>query len=360
MKNTITIILLMLLITISSCSNKETKIEVQKQVSIQAVIATVSTNTKQEFTSSTGKIAAANSANISTRMMGFVTKISVKVGDKVRKGQVLIQINSNDIDAQNAQVSANILEASEALKNTEKNYHRFKSLFESNSASQKEMDDITTQYNMSKAHLSAAKAKKAAVNALLAYTTIRAPFSGIITNTYVKNGDMASPGNLLISMESPNNYEVNTMVSENIIGQISKNMNVDVLLKSTHKTIKGMVSEISTSSNNTGGQYLVKIQLDASEKNMLSGMYVSVQFPITSNKTATKPVLIPSSALVKKGELVGVYTVNKDNVALLRWLRVGRNYGDHIQILAGLSEGESYVLSSEFPIHNGVQLLIKK
>ena len=360
MKSILKITFLSILITIIGCESKTTTKETAPKVTVKATIATVGKQSNHGFTISSGKTAAVNRATISTRNMGFINKVAVKVGDKVRKGQVLIQLNSNDIDAKNAQVSAGILEATAALKNTEINYNRYSSLFESNSASQKEMDDITVQYTMAKARLSAAKAQQSAVNAMLAYTTIKAPFSGVITNTYVKKGELANPGSPLISLENPNSYEVSTMVSENTIGKITKNMKVAVLLKSTQKTIIGHVSEISTSSSNTGGQYLVKIQLDASEKHLLSGMYVSVQFPIATKTTSIKSVLIPTSALVKKGELVGVYTLNKDNIALLRWLRVGSIYGDNTEILAGLSVGESYVLSSESPIHNGVQLLIKQ
>ena len=348
------------MITIVSCGSKETSKKQEEAVRITATIATVGKQSNTDFISSTGKIAAVNSASISTRTMGFVNSISVKVGDKVRKGQLLLQLNSSDITAKNAQITANILEATAALSNTEKNYNRYASLFKSNSASQKEMDDITLQYNISKARLSAVKSKQSEVNSMLAYTKIKAPFSGIITNTYIKNGELASPGRPLIHLENPDNYEVNTMVSESNIGKITKNMKVDVLLKSTHKIISGLVREISTSSSDTGGQYLVKIQLDATEENILSGMYVSVQFPIISNSENNNTVYIPTSALVRKGELQGVYTLSKDNIALLRWLRIGSTYGENTQILSGLSIGESYVLSSEFPIYNGVQLLIKQ
>lgn len=360
MKSILKITFLSLLITIIGCEPAETTQKTASKAAIKATISTVGSTSNNGFTTSTGKTAAVNSATISTRTMGFVNKVSVKVGDNVRKGQILIQLNSSDITAKNAQVTASILEATAALKNTEKNYNRFTSLFESNSASQKEMDDISVQYTMAKARLTAVKAQQSEVNAMLAYTTIKAPFSGIITQTYVKKGELANPGSPLISLENQGSYEINTMVSENIIGKIIKNMKVDVLLKSTHKSIKGFVSEISTSSSNTGGQYLVKIQLDSSEKNILSGMYVSVQFPVIAENKTTNTILIPTSALVKKGELLGVYTVNKNNIALLRWLRVGNIYGENIQILSGLSIGDSYVLSTEAPIYNGVQLLIKQ
>ncbi|MBL4746490.1 MAG: efflux RND transporter periplasmic adaptor subunit [Flavobacteriaceae bacterium] len=360
MKNIIKITIALLLITIVSCERKETTKEIKETVSIKAPIATVGSNSTQGFTTSSGKIVAANSATISTRTMGFVSKFTLKPGDKVRKGQILIQLNSSDIDAKKAQVAASILEATASLKNSQINYNRYTTLFKSNSASQKEMDDISVQYSIAKARLSSIKAKESEINALRAYSTIRAPFTGVITNTYIEQGDMASPGKPLIDMENQHNYEVNTMVSEHIIGKIAKDMNVEVLLKSNPEILKGLVSEISTSSNNTGGQYLVKIKLVSSIKNVFSGMYVSIQFPISSEKEEQNSVLIPRSALVKKGELLGVYTLNKDNIALLRWLRVGRIYGENIQILSGLSQGESYVLSAELPIYNGVKILIKQ
>ena len=109
-------------------------------------------------------IAVKMNTNLSTRMMGYVTETYVNVGDKVTKGQLLLRINSADISAQSAQVTASITEAKAAFKNAEKDYNRFKTLQEQNSVSQKEMDDITANFEMAKARLEGASQMKNQVN----------------------------------------------------------------------------------------------------------------------------------------------------------------------------------------------------
>jgi len=340
------------------CTKTTEKTVPDNRPTIKATIATVSPNKQEAFISNSGKVSAIKSATISTRIMGYITNIPVKVGDKVTKGQLLLRINSADLSAKNTQVTATITEATVAMNNAEKDYHRFKALHKNNSASQKEMDDITAHYEMAKARVAAAKGMLSEVNAQLSYTNIKAPFSGIVTNSFVKQGDMANPGMPLIQLEQPNNYEILTMVSEENITQLSKKMKVKVLIKSTNTTLEGKVSELSSSSKNTGGQYLVKIALNNDQKNILPGMYAIVYFPINSLNTSNSPILIPTSALIKRGELIGVYTVNDKKIALLRWLRVGKTYGDKTEILAGLSPGESYVTSNETTLTNGVKLQI--
>ena len=99
--------------------------------------------------------------------------------------------NTLRISAKKAQVDASITEATAAFKNAEKDYNRFTALFKENSASQKEMDDISANYEMSKARLEAANQMKNQVNAQLSYSNIRAPFKGVITGKFINKGDMA-------------------------------------------------------------------------------------------------------------------------------------------------------------------------
>ncbi|KKM72266.1 hypothetical protein LCGC14_1422270, partial [marine sediment metagenome] len=161
----------------------------------------------------------------------------------------------------------------------------------------------------------------------------------------------------LISIEAPGNFEVMAMVPETEITQIKHGAEVDVVVNSINKTLKGKVSEISTSSKNTGGQYLVKIALNQSDSNVMSGMFASVQFPV-EKKAATDMVLIPKSVLVSNGQLSGVYTVSESNTALLRWLRLGQTFGDKIEVLSGLSSDESYIVSSDGKLYNGANITI--
>ena len=352
------IIVLIALITVFSCNDSDKKIKTDTTQAIVVRVSPVSSNADNPFLSASGKVQTVNSANLSTRMMGYVNKVYVKVGDKVKKGQLLLSVNNTDLSAKLAQVNASITEANAAFNNSEKDYNRFKNLFNDNSASQKELDDVTAHYSMSKARLEAATQMKNEVQAQFSYANIRAPFSGVVSNKFINEGDMANPGMTLLEVETPGDFQVMAMVPESEISQIKPNTTVDVLIKSLSKSIKGKVTEVSSSSKNTGGQYLVKVALEKSSEKLLSGMFATVQFPVESKNNDTT-VLIPTDALVSKGELSGVFTVSQSNTAILRWLRLGRTYGDKVEILSGLNADESYIVSADGKLFNGAKVTIQ-
>ena len=338
----------------ASCGSNDQKAVGDNSPAISVKVNQVTTNRNSPFLSVSGKIQATNSADLSTRMMGYVNKVHVNVGDKVNKGQLLISINNADLQAKRAQVDAGITEATAAFNNAQKDYNRFKSLFADKSASQKEMDDITARFEMAKARLESARQMKNEVNAQIAYSNITAPFSGIVTGKTIETGDMANPGTPLISMEMPGGFEVMAMVPETEISEIKKGAIVDVLVKSINKTIKGNVAAVSTSAKNTGGQYFVKIDLDKTEAGILSGMFATVQFPV-EKQSKTEMVLIPTEAIITNGQLSGIYTVSQSNTALLRWLRLGRTYGNQVEVLSGLNSD----VSAEGKLYNGAKVSIQ-
>ncbi|MDH5414238.1 MAG: efflux RND transporter periplasmic adaptor subunit [Flavobacteriaceae bacterium] len=342
-----------------NCGSKDKSASKNNSDPISVVVGSVQSNESNQFITASGKIEATNSANLSTRMMGSVNKVYVNVGQKVSKGQLLISINNADLQAKRAQINATITEATAAYTNAKKDYDRFKNLFAENSASQKEMDDITTRYEMAKARLEGANQMKNEINSQFAYSNITAPFSGVVTNKFIEAGDMANPGMPLIAIESPGKFEVAAMVPENEISQIKSGTGVNVLVKSLHQTLKGKVTEVSTSAKNTGGQYLVKVKLDKTDTKILSGMFTTVQFPVENKSDKVSIILIPRSAIVTHGGLKGVFTVSEQNTALLRWVRLGRSFGDNIEVLSGLSAGEQYIISANGKLENGVNILLQ-
>ena len=343
---------------ITSCGSDEKKITANNSDSIAVKVNQVQQKDSVSFLSVSGKVQASKSADLSTRIMGFVDKVHVNVGDKVAKGQLLISINNTDLEAKKAQVNASITQAKAVFINAEKNYNRFQTLYKSNSVTQKEMDDMTANYQMAKAGLEAAHQLKNEVNSQFVYSNIIAPFSGVITSRNIENGDMAKPGMPLISLENQNGFEVIAMVPESEITTIKNGTEVQVLVKSLNSTIKGKVKEVSSSAKNSGGQYLVKVNLEKANSSVLSGMFATVQFP-TESKTNTSMVLISKEALISNGQLQGVYTVSQSNTALLRWLRLGRTFGNQVEVLSGLSQDESYIISSKGKLYNGIKVTIQ-
>ena len=85
-------------------------------------------------------------------------------------------------------------------------------------------------------------------------------------------------------------------------------------------------------------------------------MFVTTVFPTNTN--TKNQILLPKTALIKKGELEGIYTVSGSNTAILRWLKLGRSLGDQVEVLSGISEGEQYIVSAEGKLFNGVKINI--
>lgn len=344
----------------SCTSNKKEQVDNIPAIGVQ--VSGIFASQNNSFITASGKTEAENSANLSTRMMGYINRIHVEVGQKIKQGQILISINNTDLSAKKAQVDASILQATAAYNSAKKDYDRFVNLFREQSASQKELDDMTTRLEISKAALEGARQMKKEVIAQFSYSNIIAPFGGVVTNTFVKEGDMANPGMPLLSIEGASRLQVTAMVSENDISLIKKGMPVTVHIKSFNKDVGGKVSEVSSSAKNTGGQYLVKINLDKIEPTILSGMFVNVQFPVEPvlrTKSEDDKILVPQSALVKQGQLTGIYTIGNKNVALLRWLRVGKKFGDQVEVLSGLSSTEQYVISASGKLFNGAKVIVQ-
>lgn len=358
MKKIQIIVTILTIAFLTSCGGENKKTVTDNSPVISVTVSQVANDINNPFLAVSGKIQSEKTATLSTRMMGFVTSTPVNVGDKVSKGQLLIAINNSDLQAKKAQVNASIIEAKAAFTNAEKDYNRFKNLFADKSASQKEFDDITAHYQMAKARLEAANQLKNEIDAQFVYSNITAPFSGVVTSKMIEKGDMANPGQPLIAIESPGDFEVMAMVPESEIVAIKTGISVDVVVKSINQTLKGIVKEVSTSSKNTGGQFLVKIGLDKSNTRILSGMFATVQFPIAKN-TKTNTILIPTDVIVSNGQLSGIYTVSQSNTAILRWLSLGKTYGNQVEVLSGLNADESYIVSANGKLFNGAKVSIQ-
>ncbi|MFA6246166.1 MAG: efflux RND transporter periplasmic adaptor subunit [Mucilaginibacter sp.] len=350
------------LLIISSCSSNEKK-ETQTGVD-SAVLVTVSrpaADVKQGLAVS-GQVEAGRAANISTRVMGYITSINIKLGDRVSKGQVLATISNDDILAKRAQAEAMIAQAETAFRNAKKDYDRFTALYKQQSASAKELDNITLQYQSARSGLEAAKQQRNEVNAMLSYTRLTAPFDGTITQKMMDAGSMANPGMPLLTIEQAGSYQVSASVPENEISLVKEGAPVSINIDAIHKVISGKISQIVNSSQNSGGQFLIKIDIpDNEKKGLFAGMYANVSIPVaTAIKTAAGgQVMVPVAAIQYKDQLTGLYTIGSSHTALLRWVRLGRMQGNQVEVLSGLAANEQFIVSAEGRLYNGVPVKIK-
>ena len=350
-----TAILLGLLVSCGSA--EENSIEELPAVAVKVGTAIVAEGA--EVVNASGKIEAGNSANVSTRMMGNVTSVNVQSGDKVTKGDLLLTITNTDLIAKRSQVEAAIVQAQSGYANAKKDLERFKVLFEKGSASEKELENMTTRFEMAEAGLDGANQMKKEVNAQFEYTNIRAPFTGVIANTFVKVGDMANPGMPLVTVEGTGKYQAAVLVSESDIFKVKVGAQTSLIVKSNNTSLKGKVVEVSPSAKNTGGQFIVKIDIEDMQ-GILPGMFVNASITATRGKIEKTSPLVKESALITSGQLTGLYTLSKENTAILRWVRTGQITDGNVEILSGISQGEKYIQDADGKLFNGARVSVRQ
>ncbi len=355
---------LIMSVLMTACTGKETKMQEQQAAPILVQREIPAGTSSPGMIEASGQVESIRSANISTRVMGYITQISVKVGDKVSAGQLLFSVNSTDILAKKAQTDAMITQADAAMGSAQKDYDRFTVLYKQQSASAKELDAMTLQYQSAKANADAARALRNEVSAQLAYTTVVAPFSGTITQKLAEAGSLATPGMPVLTIEQEAGLQVSASVAENQIASVKLGDDAIMSIESVNKQIAGKVTQINPSSQFTGGQYVIKLSVPSTDnKQLYAGMYVHIQIPVKNSSIATtadsSAILIPLKAIVNRDQLTGIYTISSQNTALLRWVRLGSTMGDRVEVLSGLAKNESFIVSADGKLYNGAAVKIK-
>ncbi len=340
----------------SSCSTSTKKAEEDKPVSVNVYYPTMQGGNAAYIS---GKISAKQTAMISTRVMGFIDKIYVKPGDRVRQGQLLVSINSSDMNAKKSQAQAMVTEAAAAVKNARRDYERYQVLYSQKSISSKEMENMELNKVSMESKLRVASQQLKEVNAMLAYTNIRAPFNGVVTQKFVDEGSTANPGMPILSIEQVGDLNVQASVPENYIQYIHLGSTVEVEIKSLNKIISGVVSELSPSATLSGGQYNLKIAIN-DKRDLKSGMYASICMKVNGQPDSEPKIMIKQSSVTNYDQLTGVYVAGDDGVALLRWIRLGKKDGEMVEVLSGLKRNEKIIEDAKGRLFNGAKVMIQK
>jgi RND family efflux transporter MFP subunit len=292
-----------------------------------------------------GTVQPIEQVRLSTRIMGWVDDIPFKEGARVQKGAVLVKMRSKDFEAKRAQAEAAIAEAEANFKNVETNLKRVESLFEKKAATQKELDDIRAAFTSAQSRKKAAEEMKAEVVEMLSYAEMRAPFDGVVARKFLEIGDLANPGMPLLDVENMERVKVVAKVPESEVKNLSVGMPVVIEVAAAHigtngETLTGKIERIVPAADPMSRQFDIHVIADNSNREMKSGMFARIA--IRSAEGAGS-LLIPQSAVFRRGQLEGLFVVDSSNIARLRWVRTGVRENGSVEILSGLNAGEQVV-----------------
>lgn len=314
-------------------------------------VEAVSKKPVESFYTTSATVKSKANSVVSSLLNGKVTSIAVEEGDFVKKGQLLMTIDARDLAQKASGASAGIraaqMAASSAAQNAqmaERTYQRYKNLYDEKVITKQEFDQWTTQrnvaklqYQQAKAGVQQAQAGLGEVKVFQSYSRVTAPVSGIVVQRNIDLGSTAMQGQPLVTIEAVENNqsksEIVANVDESYLNKVKAGQ--EVILEIAEKTYKRKITKIVNYIDPVTRTFKVKVDISG----LAGGQFAKINIPVGKKEAIT----VLKSAIVEKGELTGVYTVDAENVITYRLVRTGKIYGDKVEILSGLSDGDKII-----------------
>jgi len=284
-----------------------------------------------------GTVVARNRAEITTRMMARVSELAADVGSRVRAGDVLIRLGTEDIAANRAKADAAVTVAQAARDEAARHADRMDVLLAQDVVPQVQRDQAHLQLTQAESQLAMATATLREVETAGSYASIRAPFDGEVVSRYVDEGDVAAPGMPLLVVEEVGPREGKLAVPVETAESLQPGDTLRVSIVGG-RSVEAPVRVVSAGADPMSKTVEVRVILPG---DWPTGVSLSALVPTGT----TRAVTVPASAVVRRGQLTGVRVVSAEG-ATLRWIRLGRTVaGDRVEVLSGLNPGDEVVVS---------------
>ena len=360
-----------------ACGSREQGKEPAAPVVSGVAVMTVRSQSTPEYYEAVGTVKPEITSTLGAEISGTVRKVLVKEGDRVRRGQVLALIDSRVQQAQLEAAAAGVEESNQGLEEVkqaleaaeadrefaEATFRRYEALLAKRSVSQQEYDNAQTRYKGALANEMATQARLKQMEArqrqaqaqhnsaatVFSYSKITSPIDGVVTAKSVDEGTLVMPGTPLITVEETGHFRLEASVPGRFLGLIHVGESVQVTLGP--QQVEGRVTEVRPAADPSTRTFVAKVELPR-ECKCQSGQYGSANFAIGAGSR----LLVPSDALVERGELEGLFVVDSKGVAYYRLVKTGKAFGGQIEILSGLDDGERVAVSKIGQLSDGVRV----
>ena len=321
----------------------------------------------------TGTVRARTSGTVSSKLMSAVREVRVQTGEHVNEGQLLIVLDSRELDAgvhraeaAREELRSAFSEADGAVSGAKANldlaqatYNRMQDLYNKRSISTQEFDEASARLKSAQAAYDVAHAKRPQLDAKLSqieqeiraaqvsrgYAEIAAPFSGVVTAKQIEPGNMAIPGAPLLTIERDGAYRLEASVEESRLASFHVGQTLPVKLESG--TVTGSVSEIVPEVDPASRSGVVKIDLPP-----MAGLKSGSFGRALLGSAARKVLVVPVASVIEKGQLQSVL-VAEGGIAHARLVTIGAKKGDRAEVLSGLSAGDKVITAPPRGVSDG-------
>jgi multidrug efflux pump subunit AcrA (membrane-fusion protein) len=367
-----------LLVAAVSCGGVEDRAATES-APVSVALHVVERASAEAIYEASGTLRAKQTALVTSKVPGHVREVRVAAGDRVKSGETLVVLEGQDLEARLRAAKAALQEAEdaegEAAAGLEaararaavagSTFGRYQELEAKRAVTAQEMDEVRSRFLSAQADLSMAEARLsrarstierarseiAAAEAFWSYTRVQAPFEGRVIERQVDVGNLAAPGMPLLVLEQAGALRAEVFVDESQAGRIHVGDEAAIVVGG--ERLPGRVSEVFPAVDPASRAFLVKVDLpEGVESGRLApGSFVRVELLVGE----TERMLVPDSAVMRRGQLELVYVVEDERVRL-RLVTLGRAREGHVEVLSGLDPGDAVVRDAHEIAEEGVRI----
>lgn len=342
------VLLALAVLALASCGNKDAA--KKQEGKPQVKLATVAQQEVPQTEVYTATVESDVKNNISPNMSQRINRILVDVGDRVSRGQVLVQLDAANQDQLKLQLQSQQI----VLQNQQVEFNRTAELYQSGGISKSEYDAAKTQLDVQKRQVDLIRTQ---LNQTSQNTQLTSPISGVVTARNYDNGDMYS-GTPILTIEQLNPVKLIVNVSETYFKDIAVGMPIDIQLDAYgDELFGGKISIVYPSIDKTTHTFPVEINLPNSDQRVRPGMFARA----TVNFGSVERVMIPDVALVKQVGAGDRYVyVYKDGKVTYSKVELGKHIGDQYEIISGIAPESQIVIAGQARLADGVEVEVVK
>lgn len=343
------------LLFLPACKKKEQKVTVERTINVQVQAA--EKRPLRPFVETIGTLNPYDEVIVSAEVDGILKEVRADEGTVVSKGAVLASIDDTDYSLEVKKAEAALRQAEATLANTRLEYQRKEALYKEQLVTQQQFDDVSTRISLAEAELDRAKAALSLAREKLRKTRVYSPLSGAVREKKVSAGDYVKNGTNLFVIIQNNPIKLDFTVTEKDVGKLRKGQ--DVLLKLDafpDKEFKGRVSIIYPSLEERTRTLQVEALVPNPNGLLKPSFFVHV---ILYTGAAKDTIVVPITSLLYEAEKVKVFVIEGDR-AKEREVKLGSKYGEMMEIVEGLNEGEKVVVVGQQNLAEGIKVNVAR
>ena len=341
----------------------------------------------------TGTVRSRTVTTLSSKIVGRIVALHVREGSVVEAGQLLIELDDQDIAAQTRRAEAGLREAEAAMAEVDRGIAaaaagqaaaeaqrdlavstlaRYQRLLDRKSVAPQEYDQVAAQQKAAAAavdraiaegqaiqskraqvlaRIETARTEIAGTQVMRGYAKIAAPFAGIVTTKHAEVGGLAAPGAPLLTLEDNRRYWLEAAVPDSQIAGLKRGQSLRVAVEGAGFSGAAPISEIVPTADQATRTTLVRLDLPASPQ-LRSGLFGRAWIPAGRRQA----IQVARQAVVERGQLQGVYVVGQDGIARFRLIRTGAMHPGGVEVLSGLTSGEQVITSGVERVTDGARI----